>query len=241
MRRLVGLLLVLIAVSCHEQEEVIATDAFSGFFPLQVGSFSIYDVNEIQYQQNVQTHFVYELKTIVIDSFVNEEGGYTFTINRLKRLDSTKPWSALETWSARVNGRQVIVNEGNISYVRITLPLQKGQKWNGNELNSTGGPDRCGTGTTYSCDTYEITAVNEPFTETATAYEDALTVTEHNDPDLLVKNDVRKQVYAAGIGLVYVSNTVLNYCTTPPACYGTQYVDTGYKYTQTLKQSGVEK
>ncbi|MBA4145597.1 MAG: hypothetical protein C0523_07540, partial [Cytophaga sp.] len=72
-------------------------------------------------------------------------------------------------------------------------------------------------------------------------YEDALTVTEHNDPDLLVKNDVRKQVYAAGVGLVYVSKTVLNYCTTPPACYGTQYVDTGYKYTQTLKQSGVEK
>lgn len=241
MRRLVGVLLLLITISCGEQEEAIATDAFSGYFLLKVGSYSIYDVDEIQYQQNVQTHSVYELKTIVVDSFINEEDGYTYTINRFKRMDSTKPWSFLATWSARVSGRQLIVGEGNISYVRITLPLVKGQKWNGNELNSTGGPDRCGTGTTYSCDTYEITSLKEAFSAAATTYEDALTVTEHNDPDLLVKNDVRKQVYAAGVGLVYVSKTVLNYCTTPPACYGTQYVDTGYKYTQTLKQSGVEK
>ena len=243
MRRSVWFLLVMVMItlSCSEQEEQVTRDAFSGYFPLQVGDFAIYEVDEIQYQQNVQTHSVYELKTLVVDSFLNEQGGYTFAINQFRRTDSSKPWSAIESASARVSNREVVVNEGNTSYVKMSTPLLKGQKWNGNALNNEGGDERCGTDPAYSCDNYEITSVNESFATALATYDQALTVMENNDPDILVKYDVRKQVYASGVGLVTVEKTVLNYCTTPPACYGTQYVDTGYKYKQILKERGVEK
>jgi len=240
MRSSVWFLVLLVALSCQEQEEVISGEVFSGYFPIHVGDFAIYDVDDIQYQQNVQTRSLYEIKTIVVDSFVNEKGRYTYVINRFKRTDVTEPWSAIESGAAKVNDRAVIVKEGNIAYVKMILPLTKGQKWNGNEFNNQGGDERCGIEPTYACDKYEITGTSESFITISDTYEQALTVMENNDPDILVKYDVRKQVYASGIGLVAVEKTVLNYCTTPPACFGTQYVDTGYKYKQTLKQRGVE-
>lgn len=239
MRKLAWFVVLSIALSCSEQEDPLVADRFSDYFPLRVGTVSVYDVDETTYQQNVATRSIYELKTVVIDSFLNEEEGYTYTINRFKRLNTASPWTPLESWSARVNDRYAVVSEGNISYIKLLLPLVKGQKWNGNDLNNQGGDQRCGSNSTYACDTYEITSINESFTDGAT-YDTTLTVTENDDQDLLVKYDVRKQVYAAGIGLVSVDKTVYNYCTTPPSCYGTQYVDTGYKYKQTLKERGTE-
>jgi len=241
MRRLVGPLFLIILFSCKDNAETLKPDPFLDYFPLQVGAYRIYDVEDVQIQQNVKTSSGYELKMIAIDSFRNEEGGYTYVINRYRRADSTQAWSTLETWSARLNNRQVIVNEGNTSYVRLITPLMKGQQWNGNEFNTLGGDDNCGSGTTFSCDQFEITSIGETFKTVNSSFDNTLTVTEENDPDLLVKNDVRKRVYQSGVGLIYLENTVLNYCTTPPSCYGTQFVNIGATYKQTLKQSGTEK
>jgi len=241
MRRLLEYLMVLILFSCSESPEIVIQDPFSGYFPLQTGLFQLYDVEEIQIQQNVQTRSVYQLKTVAIDSFKNDEGGYTYIINRYKRMDATQPWTALDTWSARTTNRKVIVNEGNTPIVRLILPLSNGQKWNGNELNTLGGDDMCGPGGDFSCDQFEISAIGEVFAIGNLSFENTLTVIEENDPDLLVKNDVRKKVYSSGGGLVYMESTQLNYCTTPPSCYGTQFVNTGTIYKETLRESGIEK
>jgi len=241
MRRLLGYFIVLVLFSCSDSPEIPMQDPFSGYFPLQTGTFQLYAVEDIQIQQNVQTRSVYELKTSVVDSFKNEEGGYTFIINRYKRLDSTQPWIALDTWSARTTNRKVIVNEGTIPIVRLILPLSKGQKWNGNEMNTLGGDDDCGSGVEFSCDQFEMGAIGEVFQTGNSSFENTLTVMEENDQDLLVKNDVRKKVYASGNGLVYMENTILNYCTSPPSCYGTQFVNMGIVYKQTLIESGFEK
>lgn len=241
MRRLIGPLIMLILFSCSDGPEAVKQDPFSGFYTLQVGAFRIYDVEDIRIQQNVQTRSAYELKTIATDSFRNEEGGYSYVISRYKRIDTTQSWTSLDTWSSRITNREVIVNEGNVAFVRLTQPIVKGQKWNGNELNTLGGDDSCGSDGTFTCDQFEITSIGETFEVGAVSFENTLTVMEENDPDILVKNDVRKKVYSSGIGLVYAESTVLNYCTTPPSCYGTQFVNTGIIYKQTLKQSGVEK
>jgi hypothetical protein len=241
MQRLIGPLILLILFSCGDNSEHPKQDLFSGYFPLQVGAYQIYDVEDVQIRQNVETVLVYQLKIIATDSFQNEESGYTYVLSRFKRTDESAPWTTLGTWSARITNREVIVNEGNIPFVRLILPLTTGQKWNGNELNTLGGDDNCGSVTTVSCDQFEITSFNESFELNGTTYDNTITVMEENDPDLLVKNDVRKSVYASGVGLIYVDNTVLNYCTSPPSCYGTQFVNSGIRYKQTWKQSGVEK
>lgn len=240
MRRLIGPLLVFVLISCSDNTETPKSDPFQGFFPLIVGTYQLYDVEDIQIQQNVQTRSVYELKEAVTDSFKNEEGGYTYVISRHKRTDGSQPWTFLETWSSRLTNRQVIVNEGNTAFVRAIIPVVKGQKWNGNEFNTLVGDDACGNGTTFTCDQFEITAINESFQSGSLTVANSLVVTEENDPDILVKNDVRKKVYAKDVGLVYVESTVLNYCTTPPSCYGTQFVNTGRVYKQTWKSSGQE-
>lgn len=241
MRRLLETLIVVLLFSCSDAPEIVIQDPFQGYFPLQTGTFHIYDVEDIQIQQNVQTRSFYQLKTLAVDSFKNEEGGYTFIINRYKRLDGTQPWTALDTWSARASNREVIVNEGNVPFVRLILPLVKGQKWNGNQFNTLGGNDNCGSGEQFSCDQFEVGAIGETFQTGGLSFENTLIVMEENDPDLIVKNDVRKKVYSSGKGLVYMEDTQLNYCTTPPACYGTQFVSNGSIYKQVLTESGVEK
>jgi hypothetical protein len=241
MRRLAKLIVLAVLFSCGKDPDLNKSDPFSNYFPLRVGAFQIYDVEDIQIQQNIQTRSAYELKSVAVDSFRNQENGYTYVINRYKRLDDKQPWAALDTWSIRLNDREIIVSEGNIPFVRLILPIVNRQKWNGNELNTLGGEDKCGTGDAFSCDQFEMDAIGQVFKIGNSSFENTLTVVEHNDPDLLVKNDVRKKVYSSAVGLVYMEKIMLNYCTTPPSCYGKQFVNTGTIYKQILKQHGLEK
>ncbi len=242
MRRLVVPLIVLVLLSCGDEPDTqIQEDLFSGYYKLQVGAFQIYDVEDIQIQQNIQTKSLYELKVMATDSFRNEEEGYSYVISRYKRANGSQSWTPVDTWTSRMTSRAVVINEANVPFVRLITPLVKGQKWNGNEMNTLSGDDPCGSGGVFNCDQFEITAIGESFVAGSISYENTLTVTEENDPDILVKNDVRKRVYAKTFGLIYAESTVLNYCTTPPSCYGTQFVNTGSIYKQTLKESGLEK
>src|SRR5688572_9615044 len=95
---LIGLVVL---IGCSESEpEKQGTD--SEYFPLQTGYFQIYSVDETIYTElSPPESFEYELKTEVVDSFTNLEGGYTFVIHRSTREAEPDPWQFLDAWSAR--------------------------------------------------------------------------------------------------------------------------------------------
>src|SRR5882762_10342338 len=113
-------------VGCSSSDSPQISD--QSYFPLRVGNFWIYQINETGILRlvctgNGQTVKNYQLKELISDSLKNSEGGYTYTIHRYTRPDSTQPWGDLNTWTTRTNSNQVIVSESNIPYVKFIYPL----------------------------------------------------------------------------------------------------------------------
>jgi hypothetical protein len=209
---------------------------------LRVGDYRIYHVMETQISAyNNETEVEYDVKTVVVDSFVNVSGSYSYIIHRFKRESETDPWESLDTWTARVNQREVVITEGSTPFVRLTFPMKNGRSWNGNAYNNLESGEFCEGDSFTSCDLYELDHVKQSFTTTLgqLSFENTVEVIQNNSPDLITKYDIRKEIYALDVGLVYKHSTVLNYCTIGN-CLGQQLVEAGLVFTQELTDYGHE-
>jgi len=229
--------LLFIAGCGYDDSNSVPSD--ENYYPLKVGDYRIYQVEETQITPfNVEEYFEYEIKTLVTDSFQNSAGTYSYIISRYKRVNPTDDWQSLDTWTARKDSEDVVVNEGNISFVKLTFPAQTGWEWNGNEYNNEPSIEVCEGSSSTSCDLYEFGEVKNSFTTTdGLVFDNAAEVIENNNPDLIVQYDVRKEIYAWEVGLVYVEKTLLKYCTSG-GCSGQQLVEEGLIFKQELTEYG---
>src|SRR6267378_5488147 len=92
--------IIIFALGCSSKE-IAPAPRVSDYLPLRRGVFQIYSVDSVVVIQNAETVYSFELKTLVTDSFPNAAGGYTYVIQRFKRVTSSSPWTALGSWSAR--------------------------------------------------------------------------------------------------------------------------------------------
>ncbi len=226
-------------VSCETSPE-IAPESGLDYFPLRVGDYQIYSIEEIQIQNSIEQRFKYELKHKLIDSAINLEGGYSYTIQRQTRSNSSLPWQLIDLWTSSQSGREAIIKEGNVSYVKLTFPAINGLEWNGNSYNTLGGDQSCGDNKDHACDVYKLISLGDEFAlSNGLTFNETLTIIQSENTDLIVKQDVRTEVYAKNIGLIYKESVVLEYCTSSN-CLGEQKVDKGLRYKQTIKEYGSE-
>ena len=229
------ILFVLLLVGCQSQE-VRPKSAAVDYFPLRVGTYWVYDVLETFISEvNGQMGSVYELKVQVSDS-IQSSGQVTYVMHRFKRTDASQAWAPIETWSSRKNQFQVVLQEANISFVKLAYPLVNGKSWNGNAFNNLGGTDPCLDGS-FACENYVVADLAKQFEGTGVSFDNSVTILENNDNDPIVKQDVRKSVYAKSVGLVYHEVTILEYCTVG-SCIGKQIVENGSVLKQTIKEYG---
>jgi hypothetical protein len=228
--------LLTILGSCVDDGEVMLEND-AAYYPLRTGIYQIYDVKETRIDQVKTIELTYQLRTEVTDSFPNQHGGYTYIITRSTRNTPALPWSPLDTWSARADDKNLIVNEQNIPFVKLAFPLAGGKSWNGNAFNVLGGKEKCGT-TQETCDIYRIEDVMEDFEASdGLSFAETVTVVQNNETDVIVSQDVRKEIYALNAGLVYKESTVLEYCSIGP-CLGKQQVENGFIYRQVINEYG---
>jgi hypothetical protein len=179
------------------------------------------------YTLGVPETLEYELKTVVTDSFPNAIGGFTYVLQRSKRSDGQSNFSPLDTWAIRLSTHEVVVQEENVSFLKIKFPAEKNLEWDGNLYNTLGE------------DTYVIDEVHAPYEVNGVAFDDCALINQHDNDDYVVSLDQRKEVYARNTGLIYRQSTLLNYCTVGD-CLGQQEVESGRIYTQTIKSYGLE-
>jgi hypothetical protein len=241
----IGVVVLVFAMTFCTSKEATPVHAVSDYFPLKVGLYYIYSVDSVITSQGsaccaqgIQTNYVYQLKIQVIDSFPNSEGGYSYVLQRSKRADSTSAWISMATWSARVNPSQAVVNEGNIPYIKVESPLVNGKAWDGNGLNNLGGSDKCLDNSTSTCDIYTLQNFEQPYTQQGLYFKNSLTVMQSDNQDHIVYEDLRSEVYAEKVGLIYRTITQLHFCTSDTTCLGQMFVNQGIIYNQILLTYG---
>ena len=212
-------------MACSDNEGRIR-DSDTGYFPLQRGQFHVYAVQEIHHSSASEPLALsYEMMTEVVDSFPSAPNQHTYVVHRSKRADEGQPWQPLDTWSVRKNEYEVIVSEGNTSFVKARFPVSPGTRWNGNALNALG------------ADEYAFADVDEPMQIGGMTFEKTVTIEQERNGDQIVFRDERHEVYARGVGLVYREIIQLNYCT-DDACLGQQVVEEGIEIRMAITQYG---
>lgn len=231
----VFLVFLLLVISCSENEPV-QPDSGLDYFPLQIGNYSIYQVDETRISQNVETKFSYELKVTIINSAAGSNGAVTYILNREKRNNDSEDWESLDTWSVKIVNNRVIQNEGNVLFVKLIFPPSENLSWDGNKYNNLADNNEI----FYDGDDtpYIISAVNNPVSlETGFDSQRALTVIQNDRNDIFTGVDERKEIYAKDVGLIYKELKQLKYCTAS-TCYGQQKIDQGVIFIQSLKEYG---
>jgi hypothetical protein len=218
--------MLILAIGC-DGDEYTAPEIGLEYFPMQTGAYQIYSVEKTEYSEtNDPVTEEYEMRVEVVDSFPSTVDELTYVIHRSTRNNPNEDWTALDTWSVRGNDREVVVNEGNVPYVKLIFPVREGSKWNGNKYN------------TQPLDEYELTDLKSSFeTMEGTTFDNTLTVVHENDDDIIVFRDQRKEVYALDVGLVYREIVQIHYCV-DDFCHGQQIIENGIEYRQTLKAYG---
>jgi hypothetical protein len=218
-------LLLLLVAACHS-DEFTPPGTGLDYFPLETGLYQIYKVDETIYSEVTGTKTEsYQIKVEVTDSFPNAEGNYTYVLSRTKRFDDNSPWVDLDTWSARIDGHQVIVNEGNVPIVKFIVPARKGNVWDGNKFNN------------LDEDEFEVITVDQAFQAGGISFDKTLKVLQENNDDIIVSQDIREEVYARGAGLVLKSTKQVSFCTDDD-CRGQQKIKSGRVFKQEIIDYG---
>lgn len=214
-------LFILILASCNDGAEEIGSIDGMSFFPLEIGQKSIYQVSEKIYSIDGDVSTMsYQLQEEIVDSFLSAQDS-TYVIYRYTREDQNDDWEFLETWQARRNNVQAIIIEGNTPFLKMTFPIFAGKAFDGNRLN------------TNDEDVFVLDSVQLPFDTEALQFENTLTVIQSDNQDFIVEQDKRYEVYGSGVGLVYKSMLLLDYCTEAD-CLGQQIIETGREFEQSL-------
>jgi len=202
-------------------------------FPLEIGDFRVYEMETVKFTfSGAADSSVFQLKESVVDSFENQEGGTTFVLNRFSRDNSSDPWVLDSAWSARSNNFRAIVVENNEPYVKLVFPAEENKEWNGNSLNAR------------DEDEYLMEDVFQEFTLEAPDslnefFANTITVVQNDFDDKITRTDIRKEVYALDIGLIYKETTILSFCS-DPNCLGQEIIESGRYLKQTLIDFGKE-
>jgi len=192
------------------------------FYPLATGLYRDYRIQHILHilSQEPDTSNYY-LREYVMDSAVNMEGGYTYTLARYTRDSINHDWTLDSLWKAEKNNKFVRVTENNVPYVKLVFPVTEGKSWDGNAYNNLEEKN------------YIMQNAYIPYQVSDHTYEESVTVIHEYIPDTMVRYINKTEVFAENVGLIYKGYTDLKYCTNND-CYSFGIIENGYEIYQRL-------
>lgn len=197
-----------------------------GYFPLEVGTYQIYDVKEEIYSSG-QTDPVlrsYQEKDEIERISLDAEGKSTYICSRSIRNLSGDYWQKVKEYSVVAYPDKILSTIDNQTDFPLIFPIDLKVTWNGNAYNN------------QDAENYRYEAINEPRQIGSLSFDKTLTVVERKDTSIINRYVGIKQ-YGLNIGLILDDQVAYEYCQNDD-CIGSETIESGFHRTKTIIDYG---
>lgn len=186
--------------SCKDTKDNYNIDYSYNYYPIDSGHYVIYEVDSILYTYNGQytrDTARYQIKELITDTFYDGENNLCYRLETFKRYSSSAQWEVYKVWKIERTPTTLLKTEDDLKFVSLVFPPAEGEEWNGNIYLPSSGIYGVFQDWNY---TYSL--IHKPYSINGFSFDSTLTVEEIDDESLIEKR-LRKQVYAAGVGMIY--------------------------------------
>ena len=179
--------------SCKKDVNLPPPNLGENYFPIVMGSWSIYKVDSISWNDfftpvKIDT-FSYYIKLKIDSQFIDNEGRETYVWRKYYKTDSTS-WELTKNYTINKLSDRVETYEENMRVVKLAFPVKNTTTWDMNAFN-TFDP------TSSYYEDYDI-----PKTINFITY-DSCAIVIHKDQETLIDKNYYKEIYARNIGLLH--------------------------------------
>ena len=215
-------------LACEDRQVDPITERLGyDYFPLEIGDYKIFEVEEVNFSSQGFDTSRYFLREALEDTFRNGENLLEFRIFRYISEDtSTGSWELDSIWSTRLEPGRAIVRENSIPFIKLVFPFDNKSRWDGNALNGK------------STQLYEVEFMDQQDTLLgADTYQNLLKLTISNEADTTEVNQ-RFEYYSLTHGLIIKDYTVYFPCTTEGECGEDRTIEAGRVIKQKIVRKG---
>jgi hypothetical protein len=191
----ITMLIFSILSSCGKESLEVPSPSFN-YFPTEQGKYVIFDVDSTVHSTNDNDnddsvyHYHYQVKEVIDTAFTDGEGKQRQVVVRYYRTDSTQEWNFNIVWTQALTASSAYRWEDNIPYHKLSFPISQEIEWNGNDQN------------TQDEEMYHYTGIHAALSYNSLEFDSTVTVIQRDDNNF-VERIFGKEVYAAGVGLIY--------------------------------------
>lgn len=188
-----GVILLVSLAACKE-EIAPRTPLYQSYFPIEVGSEWIYEVDSFVYDDfsNSIDTFQFRIKEIVDTTYIDNEGRTTFISYVYKEI-APDVWEAYKTHTSNIFRNKIEKVEDNQRYLKLIFPVINGEIWLGNAQNQVS-PNLPWE--------YQYQQTHEAKTINGQFFDSTLVVLQHADSNA-IDQTFSTEYYANHVGLVY--------------------------------------
>lgn len=207
MQRFLPTVLILLALTVGCRKTVLDTsyDEGRGFFPLTQGSWWLYEVDTIFYNEfsGDTVRGTAELLERADTLIVTPEGLTAMRLERFSKPAGSASWSPPRIWWATLTDRHALKAEENNIFAKLSFPLTAGSAWNGNVYNI------------FPEQRYTLVTLDVPFNQAYFSFDSTCSVRQLFYEDLLQYRRYEEK-YARRVGMVYKLEYDVTGKTDPP-------------------------
>ena len=170
---------------------------YYSYFPLEVDAWIEYDVLDIIHSQLGSDTAVYQLKEIITEEFLDNEGRLTYRIERYWRDDSNANWSIKDVWYSNKTTTTAEKVEENVRFTKLIFPINTAKYWDGNAFNNLEEWE------------YYYDSLHKPKLINNLSFDSTITVIQRDNQNVVQYEKV-KEIFAVDIGLIYKSHIDLD-------------------------------
>lgn len=216
--RLTGfaLFLLLLCFSCNKREiEDINLDFGYEYFPLEIGKYWEYAVDSVIYDPALSGTAIDTISSFIReeikDTFRDNLGELLYRVEKYHRRNDSLPWQVQKALTLSNQDRQAFRTEDNLRFIKMIFPADENKPWNGTAFIDEGFiiPIAGENMEVFKGWESVILSKGQPFTLDDLNFSDVMVVSIA-DNENLIEYRYGREMYAAGIGLVYRELKVLD-------------------------------